>query len=118
MGNGPDGLIVSQAWDRAAIHDLEDASFMFDGSIGSLIEKATHVPIPFGELGPEFTPALSSSPGHAPLLAGVARHRLVQNAPITPTNQVAAGLLSRSRGGFSTECNRIETTVTVVGRGF
>src|SRR2546429_9731778 len=27
MGNGPDGLIMSQAWDRAAIHHLEDASF-------------------------------------------------------------------------------------------
>src|ERR1051325_11823366 len=27
MGDGPNGLIVSQARDRAAIHDLEDASF-------------------------------------------------------------------------------------------
>ena len=27
MGDGPDGLIVSQARNRAAIHDLEDASF-------------------------------------------------------------------------------------------
>src|SRR4029077_4481060 len=27
MGNGPDGLVVPQARDGAAIHDLEDASF-------------------------------------------------------------------------------------------
>jgi hypothetical protein len=38
MGNDPDGLIVSQAWDRAAIHDLEDAS-SGPGGVGRLIEK-------------------------------------------------------------------------------
>jgi len=38
MGNRPDGLIVSQARDRAAIHDLEDASFGPGSSVGSLIE--------------------------------------------------------------------------------
>ena len=38
MGNGPDGLIVSQARDRAAIHDLEDASFGPGCGIRSLIE--------------------------------------------------------------------------------
>jgi len=38
MGDGPNGLIVSQARDRAAIHDLEDASFGSGCGISSLIE--------------------------------------------------------------------------------
>ena len=38
MGDGPDGLIVSQARDRAAIHDLEDASFGPGRGVRSLIE--------------------------------------------------------------------------------
>jgi hypothetical protein len=38
MGNGPDGLVVSQARDRAAIHDLEDASFGSNSGVGRLIE--------------------------------------------------------------------------------
>jgi hypothetical protein len=38
MGNGPDGLVVSQARDRAAIHDLEDASFGPGRGVSSLIE--------------------------------------------------------------------------------
>jgi hypothetical protein len=40
MGDGPDGLIVSQARNRAAIHDLEDASFGPGCGIGGLIEEA------------------------------------------------------------------------------
>jgi hypothetical protein len=38
MGNGPDGLVVSQARDRAAIDNLEDASFGLYGCVGRLIE--------------------------------------------------------------------------------
>ena len=38
MCDGPDGLIVSQARDRAAVHDLEDASFGPGGGVSSLIE--------------------------------------------------------------------------------
>jgi hypothetical protein len=38
MGNGPDGLIVSQARDGAAIHNLEDASFGPGCGVRSLIE--------------------------------------------------------------------------------
>src|SRR6266436_867130 len=38
MGDGPDGLIVSQSRDRTAIHDLEDASFGFGCGVSSLIE--------------------------------------------------------------------------------
>ena len=38
MGNGSDGLIVSQSRDRASIHDLEDTSFGPGCGICSLIE--------------------------------------------------------------------------------
>ena len=38
MGNRPDGLIVSQARDRAAIHDLEDATFGLGCGVRSLTE--------------------------------------------------------------------------------
>jgi hypothetical protein len=38
MGNGPDGLIMSQARDRAAIHNLEDTCFGLYGGVRSLIE--------------------------------------------------------------------------------
>src|SRR5208283_887504 len=38
MGNGPDGLIVSQARDGAAIYDFEDASFGPGCGVRSLIE--------------------------------------------------------------------------------
>ena len=38
MRNDPDGLIMSEARDRAAIDDLEDASFDFYGGVSSLIE--------------------------------------------------------------------------------
>ena len=48
MGNCPDGLIVSQAWYEAAIHDLEDASFRPDRSVGTLIENAPHVAVALG----------------------------------------------------------------------
>jgi hypothetical protein len=37
MGDNPDGLIMSQARDRAAIDNVEDASFG-PGGIGRLIE--------------------------------------------------------------------------------
>jgi len=38
MGDGPDGLIVSQARDRATIHDLENTSFGSGCGVSSLIE--------------------------------------------------------------------------------
>jgi hypothetical protein len=38
MGNGPDCLVVSEARDRAAIHNFEDASFGSSCSVSSLIE--------------------------------------------------------------------------------
>jgi len=33
IGDGPDGLIMSQAWDGAAIDDLEDTSFDLYGGV-------------------------------------------------------------------------------------
>jgi hypothetical protein len=44
----PNGLIVSQAWYEAAIHDLEDASFRSDRSVGALIENAPHLAVALG----------------------------------------------------------------------
>jgi hypothetical protein len=38
MGNGSDGLIVSKARNRAAIHNFEDASFGSGCGIRGLIE--------------------------------------------------------------------------------
>jgi hypothetical protein len=38
MGNGPDGLIMSQTWDRAAVHHFEDRSFGFYSSVRGLME--------------------------------------------------------------------------------
>ena len=45
MGNGSNGLIMSQARDRAAIHNLEDASFGSGCGVGRLIEKASQVAV-------------------------------------------------------------------------
>jgi hypothetical protein len=66
MGNGPDGLIVPQAGRKAAIHDLEDASFGLDRSVGTLIENAAHMATALRGAVACDTPALSSSsPVHA-----------------------------------------------------
>jgi hypothetical protein len=62
--NRPDSLIMSQAWDVATIHNLEDASFGSGCGVGRLVENVPHVT--FGDRWLWFTPALSSSPGHAP----------------------------------------------------
>src|ERR1700692_1534785 len=45
MGNRPDGLVVSQARDRAAIHNFEDASFGPGCGVGALIENTAHVAV-------------------------------------------------------------------------
>jgi len=46
MRNRPDGFVVAETRNETTVDDLEDASFAFDGSMGSLIEKATHIPVP------------------------------------------------------------------------
>jgi hypothetical protein len=45
MGNGPDGLVMSQARDRAAINNLEDPSFDLYGGVRGLIEETPHVAV-------------------------------------------------------------------------
>jgi hypothetical protein len=45
VGNGPDGLIVSQAHNRAAIDNLEDTSFGLYGGVGRLVENTPHVAV-------------------------------------------------------------------------
>ncbi len=47
MGNHSDRLIVPQARYIATIEDLEDASFVFDRCVGSLIEDAPHMTVTF-----------------------------------------------------------------------
>src|SRR5258705_3707092 len=59
MGNRPDGLIMSQARDAAAIHNLEDASFGPGCGVGRLVENATHVAVAFwGSVAVVHAPAL------------------------------------------------------------
>jgi hypothetical protein len=38
MGNGPDGLIMPQARDRAPVHNFADTSFGFCSGVSSLVE--------------------------------------------------------------------------------
>jgi hypothetical protein len=45
MGNNPDGLIISQAQDRAAIDNVEDASFRPRCRVGRLVQNAPHVAV-------------------------------------------------------------------------
>src|SRR5216684_2287187 len=45
MGDRPDGLVVSQARHQTAIHCLEDASFVLDRRVGTLIENAPHMAV-------------------------------------------------------------------------
>ena len=45
MGNRPDDLVMSQALDRAPIHNLEDASFAPGCGVGRLVENAPHVAV-------------------------------------------------------------------------
>src|SRR5262249_6632746 len=45
MGDGPDGLIVSQPRNQSAVDDLENAALHLNRSVGRLIENASHVTI-------------------------------------------------------------------------
>jgi len=47
MSNHTNRLIVPQARHVSSVEDLEDTSFIFDRSVGSLIENAPHVTIAF-----------------------------------------------------------------------
>ena len=46
MRNRPDSFVVTEARNETTVDHLEDTSFTLDGSIGSLIETAAHVPVP------------------------------------------------------------------------
>ena len=45
MGNGSDGLIMSQARDRVAIDNIEDASFGSGCGVGRLVENLPHLTV-------------------------------------------------------------------------
>jgi len=45
VGNRTDGLVMSQARDRAAIHNFEDTSFGPGCGVGRLVENAPHVAV-------------------------------------------------------------------------
>jgi hypothetical protein len=45
MGNGTDGLIVSEARHESAVDDLENSSFRLGCGIGTLIENAPHMAV-------------------------------------------------------------------------
>src|ERR1700732_4569838 len=47
VGDGPDGLLVSQARHQSAIDDLENGSFRLDRGVSTLIENAPHVAVTF-----------------------------------------------------------------------
>src|SRR5437016_10049060 len=47
MGDGPDGLIVSEARDESTIDNLENGSFRLGCGVGTLIENASHVAVTF-----------------------------------------------------------------------
>ena len=67
MRNGSDRFVVSETWHETPIDDLEDTSFVFDGSIGRLIENAAHLTVALRRaFAAVHACALSSSPGHAP----------------------------------------------------
>jgi len=48
MGDGPYGLIVSQARDQPAIDNLENGSFRLGCSVGTLLENAPHMAVALG----------------------------------------------------------------------
>src|SRR6266446_4983838 len=47
MGDGPDGLIVSEARDESTIDNLENGPFRLGCGVGTLIENASHVAVTF-----------------------------------------------------------------------
>jgi hypothetical protein len=75
MGDGADGLIVSQARHQSAIDDLENSSFRLDHGVGSLIENTPHVAVAFwaavarGHLCALFVSGAGPDPGRE-MLAG------------------------------------------------
>jgi len=50
MRNHANSFVVSQARHEAMVHDLEDASLVFDSSIRSLIENPAHLAVALGRV--------------------------------------------------------------------
>src|SRR2546428_2058878 len=72
MGDGPDGLIVSEARDESTIDNLENGPFRLGCGVGTLIENASHVAVSFlGAGAPCYPPALFVSTGPPPPQRGV-----------------------------------------------
>ena len=100
MGNRPDGLIVSQARDAAAIHNLKDACFGSGCGVGRLVENATHVAVAFRRSVAVVHAPLSSSPGQAPTQEE--RHFADGNvAAVGPTSAMICCAESTPRPGTS-----------------
>src|SRR2546422_6412534 len=59
MGDGPDGLIVSEARDESTIDNLENGPFRLGCGVGTLIENASHVAGPFSGAGALWVPLAS-----------------------------------------------------------
>src|SRR5260370_28052563 len=67
MGDGPDGLIVSEARDESTIDNLENGPFRLGCGVGTLIENASHVAVSFrGGGGLLYPPALFLSQARSP----------------------------------------------------
>ena len=79
MGDGADGLIVSQARHQSAIDDLENGSFRLDRSVSTLIENAPHMAVTFrgavasGHFRALFVSGAYSHPGGEVLLGRKSR---------------------------------------------
>ncbi len=48
VGDGPDGLRVAKPRDDSSIHDREDGAFGLHGSVGRLIQDASHLAVALG----------------------------------------------------------------------
>src|ERR1035437_2779191 len=66
MGDGPDGLLVSQSRQQPAKRHFENASFDLDRRLRSLIQQAPHGAVTLGRARALRPPALSWFPGHTP----------------------------------------------------
>src|SRR6266852_7491159 len=104
MGDGADGLIVSQACHQSAIDNLENGSFRLDRGVGSLIENAPHVAVAFwgavvlGYPRALFVSRRCSHPGRE-LLGG----RNV--TALAPTSAMICCAESTPRPGTSAKCS-------------
>jgi len=84
MGDGSDSLIVSKAGDQSTIDNLENGAFRLSGSVGSLVENAPHLAIPFG----------------GAVALGYSRALVVSGACSHPGRELLGGRKCRRRGTY------------------